>query len=304
MARPAASPPVKPNLKPQTDPNPAKPAAKSAPKPKPPPSRLAHYTTLDGLMGIVRSGKIWASNVSFLNDNRELRHGIDASVAAIKILSKKPKAEHWVEPLKAAAAKLLADKIPNTYAACFCETTDSLSQWRGYGGAVQGVALIFRRQPLVTLMAGQKARLHRVIYCDMSAPKRMREAVERQLGSLDEINDLLGATTPTALRRDAYAALCRLIPQFKHWGFRDEDEWRFVVQQPKLTDAVRFRSNGNLIVPYVELGSDEPSALPLVEVMVGPGRHPALTAQSLRQFLDRNGYSEVEITISKVPFRT
>lgn len=276
----------------------------STSKPKPLPARLAHYTTLPGLTGIVSTSKLWASNVSFLNDNRELIHGVDASVAAIKMLTKKAQNEHWNEPLRDVATRLRENKIPYTYAACFCAKTDSLSQWRGYGGGVQGVAVVFGRQALEILLKKQKAKLYRVIYCDLSAQKRMREAVEKELGDLDEINELLGATTPKEQLKDAYTAICRLLPQFKHWGFRDEDELRFVVQQTKLTDSVKFRANGNLLVPYLELGSGEQTSLPIAEVVIGPGRHQELTAQGVRQFLTRHGYEHVDVTLSKVPFRT
>lgn len=255
-------------------------------------------------MGIVGSGKIWASNVSFLNDNRELSHGVDASVEAIKILTKKSENARWNAPLRDVAERLRDKKIPHTFAACFCEKTDSLSQWRGYGGATQGVAIIFRRKALETLFAKQQAKLFRVIYCDLSAPKRMRDAVEKELVGLDEINELLGATTPEEMRNDAYRAVCRLLPQFKHWGFRDESELRFVVQQSKLTDAVHFRADSNLLVPYLELGSGTPNSLPIAEIVIGPGKHPDLTAQSVRQFSDRSDYPDVDISVSTVPFRT
>ena len=41
------------------------------------PDQLFHYTTLVGMQGIVQTGCLWASNVAFLNDSRELRHGIE-----------------------------------------------------------------------------------------------------------------------------------------------------------------------------------------------------------------------------------
>ena len=38
-----------------------------------PPEVLYHYTTLQGLMGIVKSNRIWASNAHYLNDVNEIR---------------------------------------------------------------------------------------------------------------------------------------------------------------------------------------------------------------------------------------
>jgi hypothetical protein len=53
------------------------------------PSNLTHYTNLNGLTGIVDTGELWASNASFLNDRRELIHGLEASVEAVQRLASK-----------------------------------------------------------------------------------------------------------------------------------------------------------------------------------------------------------------------
>ncbi|HET8798761.1 MAG TPA: hypothetical protein VFO89_13795, partial [Thermoanaerobaculia bacterium] len=42
---------------------------------KPPlPSNLYHYTTADGLRGILTHGHIWATNVRYMNDRSELTY--------------------------------------------------------------------------------------------------------------------------------------------------------------------------------------------------------------------------------------
>ena len=38
---------------------------------------LYHYTTFTGLLGIVRSRSLWASDVRYMNDSAELRHTAD-----------------------------------------------------------------------------------------------------------------------------------------------------------------------------------------------------------------------------------
>ena len=38
---------------------------------------LLHYTTAAGLNGILRSGSLWASHASFLNDAEEITHFFD-----------------------------------------------------------------------------------------------------------------------------------------------------------------------------------------------------------------------------------
>lgn len=38
---------------------------------------LYHYTTLTGLLGIVGSNKLWASDIRYMNDSAELKHSAD-----------------------------------------------------------------------------------------------------------------------------------------------------------------------------------------------------------------------------------
>ncbi|HEX8010670.1 MAG TPA: hypothetical protein VF814_07020 [Casimicrobiaceae bacterium] len=41
------------------------------------PSLIYHYTTLEGFVGIVQSRSLWLSDYSYLNDARELTHGVE-----------------------------------------------------------------------------------------------------------------------------------------------------------------------------------------------------------------------------------
>jgi hypothetical protein len=44
---------------------------------KPPPTHLSHYTSADGLMGIIKSRALFATNISFMNDLTEIDHAFD-----------------------------------------------------------------------------------------------------------------------------------------------------------------------------------------------------------------------------------
>ena len=113
-----------------------------------PPTKLSHYTTLSGLEGIVRTRSLWASNASFLNDKAELTHALNASKKAIKLLSSEKALRAWGPALETAFHELKKGLQAQSYVACFCSDDDNLSQWRGYGGAVQGVSLTFEQSAL------------------------------------------------------------------------------------------------------------------------------------------------------------
>ncbi len=275
--------------------------------PLPLPVGLAHYTTLDGLSGIVQTGKLWASNVSFLNDNREVQHGLEASLAAIPMLSVEAKYKVWRKSLQRAAKDLEEGKLPDTYAVCFCQEGDLLSQWRGYGGAEQGVSVIFDRKKLELMLKKNGAEPYRVIYCDVSAQHKMRTALRAELKRAESeelFADILGNSTQQDHDDFAYETICKLLPKFKHLGFKDEREYRFVIQTEGRPKNLCFRAKGNVMVPYLELGPGRRGKLPITKVIIGPGKNQELTGHSLRFFLKAHDYNEVTVTISKVPFRS
>ncbi|MGC1301866.1 MAG: DUF2971 domain-containing protein [Caulobacteraceae bacterium] len=274
------------------------------PKPGSPNRRLSHYTTLGGLVGIIESGCLWASNVSFLNDSRELQHGIEASLDAIERFLQERSTEKWHEPLKHAGRALKDGKVPNTYATCFCESPDLLSQWRGYGGLEQGVSIQFDRRKLETAFQSQGTQLRPVIYGTLTASSKMKKAIREQLSALEEDRDFIEASSVRELNDAAYKVLSQLIPQFKHNGFRDERESRLIVQHRTLRDGVSFRANKNVLVPYLKLGPLGESELPIVGLMIGPGKDQVLTRRSVEMFLHKHGYASCKITLSQVPFRS
>lgn len=134
----------------------------------------------------------------------------------------------------------------------------------------------------------------------------MRKALEEALGDLnefDEIADLLG-NTESERNAEALRAICRLLPQFKHFGFREEREWRFVVQMEAAPDSLQFRVRGSVLVPYLKIGPGGPGILPITRLIVGPGKNQEVTERSLRLLLAQHGYGAVKVESSRVPFRS
>jgi hypothetical protein len=59
---------------------------------------LAHYTNLAGLYGIIETGKLWASNVAFLNDREEPLHGVKCARRALGTIHNDSKLHQWRNP--------------------------------------------------------------------------------------------------------------------------------------------------------------------------------------------------------------
>ncbi len=132
------------------------------------PPILYHYTDAGGLLGILKpswpsgiaqpaggAALLRASDVRYMNDFRELRHGLDLLRERLRAETRADFESSDVE----AVFELFADQLDvplfdesakhlRVFAACLCKKGDLLSQWRGYAGGVGGYAIGFRTDVL------------------------------------------------------------------------------------------------------------------------------------------------------------
>ncbi|RYP84613.1 DUF2971 domain-containing protein [Nocardioides guangzhouensis] len=198
------------------------------------PKRLYHYTTIDGLMGIVGANALWASDVRFMNDSSELSYAVDLVDDVVE------------ERIANVSDETLKNALPTRrgftdtfeygrrpFVACFCEEEDLLSQWRGYGTGQAGVSLGFDLR--VMSMADRlppRTFLRKVVYGREEQRSAVAAAVDAWLATaqtlLDkgavDINELFPYPAIWALQEAlAEQQLC-----FKHPTFREEQEWRLI----------------------------------------------------------------------------
>ena len=164
------------------------------------PDIVYHYTDARGIVGIVQSNSLWASNAVFLNDASELIYLQNVVPAVIEELRTRYTDRHalsfitsfesWV-PIVTSGPGNMAEP----YVACFCADGDLLSQWRGYTPVGRGFAIGFRTTSLVT----EPDFLRRVIYdearqrqflfalvtpaCDAELPRRGRRTRSYRAGT-------------------------------------------------------------------------------------------------------------------------
>lgn len=248
---------------------------------------LYHYTDGAGLLGIVNSGAIWATDALYLNDSTELSYGRELATEYLETLKDDllggTDDERYLFGLLSSGVSI-SEHRP-AYVACFCEEPDILSQWMGYGRAGGGFALGLLRHELVrasaqyseppgsdpgvrTIFDGPEAKLHKVIY-DRGTQVQVIAAMVKS--ALDA-----GGGTPGGLggmQREMATALAT----FKDKAFEAEQEWRLIRYAGDLgarDTTVKFRMRGTLMVPYVEIPliprtGGRARDLPLVEIIVG-----------------------------------
>lgn len=215
------------------------------------------------------------------------------------------------------------------FVACFCESGDLLSQWRGYAeeGGGYSVGFTFSNDCQIRTESGHtyKPNLRKVLYNRDQQERLVEDYLEgvceawRQHETGSE-SDLHRRAASLALH--LMNTLMDWIVSFKHPGFEEENEWRLVRMLKGMKEAephVKFRPSDGLLVPYVEApllkreegdGGETVHYFPLSEIHYGPtlpSDRANLSIQSLLSTAGRQGDAKIREDVSvkdpDVPFR-
>jgi hypothetical protein len=223
---------------------------------------------------------------------------------------------------------------------------DRLSQWRGYSNSSQGFSLGFEKGALQKQVEidnrGAKASVLECIYEDTGAELSFFQEMGHNASV--RFNDLClsGEAVPDSFRTNNPAAteeykkvgfyflkaLSKATAQFftkaariKHSGFREEREWRIVLQashQALVRSGLTKSRKGPFgETPYIEipLGLAKPDSSPLRRIVVGPSSDKDDIKCWVQRLLERNGVhirrgdslnieDGVEVSTSSIPFRS
>jgi len=271
-----------------------------------PDSRLYHYTSLAGLIGILESRSLWASGIRYLNDGAEFTYAVDLLADALdEAVVRRPDLASVFEIPRRSLFHY--DDGPgagtgDVFVVSLSEDGDTLSQWRAYCPPGAGVSIAFDVGHLKVLALEQTFRFDRCVY----DPTEQRGMVARL------IDGFIPAAERAAMAFDDdqfYAASDFLshfelvAPFLKHPSFAEEREWRVVVQNTRAS-SVKFRAVRTLLVPYMGFSLQMSSGrLPISHVVIGPTPHPHLNAGAIQAALAAVGLSTVGTGTSATPFR-
>jgi hypothetical protein len=281
---------------------------------------LWHYSSPAGVLGVLDSQRLWATQTWFLNDATETRHGMQLFMDVLGSVDLTTRSAHtrlWVEKwLYEAAGDALhgwLDKNLSLFVACFCEDGDLLSQWRSYGNdaaATGGFALGFNFAPMHAWAqaAGHGMYLHRVIYDEAEQRRICAELIESSLDFLDRNDSEQGRES---FIRHLVDGIGQVSAWFKHNSFREEAEWRVIY--PRTEDMaklnLKFRPGRGAIIPYVELDltrrvGAHVGLLPISHINIGPQQDHALARRGLEVLIAERRLDVAEIHESVAPLRT
>jgi hypothetical protein len=265
---------------------------------------LYHYTTQDGLLGIVKNKEIWATHTQYLNDQREYLHALKIvreEIKAVKNITTNPQHRALLNDM---AVGLDGIESINVCVCSFSKDRDSLPQWRAYSDATSGFAIGFSGKWLAELTATESFYLAPCIYEPLKQRELIRALVEEVLEEniagtpWDDENHI-----PRGGNLGAY--LHRYAPILKDPAFEDEKEWR-VISRPRSCKSERFdfRPGRSTLIPYYKFPlTSESLPFEVREIVIGPTPHPVQAKDSVSSFLVSQNLRDVMVENSVIPYR-
>jgi len=275
---------------------------------------LYHYTTAEGLIGIIKQQNIRATNIFYLNDWEEYVTGIKLAQNYLEQLRDETSTEIDIQRFNW-LIKEIKDTGPlrslEVYISSFSKNGDELSQWRAYCPK-GGYAIGFPISRLRALAKKQEFVLKKCVYAKKHQAKIIREAVKEAMQQGPNQNQILQAGPDAeslircTLSSKLIWKLSQVCPILKNSAFKSEEEYR-LISKPRAGNCfnqTQFKAKNGMIVPYNEFDIQEEILLRKIVVTVGPTPHPAESRASVKSFLRwQTGYAHA-VRNTRAPYRS
>ena len=277
---------------------------------------LWHYTTPEGLTGIIESHSLWATDIFYLNDSAEFMHGINIARKIIKqkISLLDGDEKERLERFDTNLSFIGPDHNRTIYVCSLSKTKDELSQWRAYcrGG---GFSIGFPDQGLVDAIQGQHFELKECVY-DVSEQQRIiNQLIDSQVlpyiynperfSNIPCTPDMISGILSGGINKFIWE-LYSTCSTLKHPSFEIEEERRLVYDHKRHFNEIRpeFRTKPGLIIPYtcIILPEDE-DFWRQVRIIIGPTKYEKELRGSVHTLFRKYHATSISITNSEIPFR-
>lgn len=271
------------------------------------PHVLYHYTSADGLIGILSAKTIWMTDLRYMNDLSELQYSREL---VEKRLVTRLDVTELSEIQRDFIRRISSSFDPfhfgfSVFSASFCEEGNLLSQWRAYRGRGGGYAIGFDFFHLLRMLS-RPCVLRRVVYEEKEQVRLIDSAIDEFLNVLQaesetrSVEQVAGSFLPELCRAFG-STIGQFLFCFKHPDFKEEREWRLVhfasvnPTSDRGSDVPRFRSYDGNVIPYYPVGFEKAIALsrddtyghvfPIVDLMIGPTINADLNQESVKLLL-------------------
>jgi len=305
------------------------------------PELLYHYTTQEGLLGIVESGCIWATHLRYLNDTSEgeiVSHAIwgelnsrvnaDPLMQLIGIPPAKDekKLQCDDEETLSQGYRVLSEVTSrDVYVTSLSKQGNLLSQWRAYSGKSGGYSIGFSPDYLKTIgghfSVSRKNFLpsEPLIACQYYDDKVKEQLIEKIQKSVDSyikeaektkreftLNEQIGSRTPAGIAIRHFRPLSLECAITKDHAFHEEQEWRLVFRLlNQCVEDVFFRPGRSMLIPYLKIPLNfQNQRMEIKRIYIGPAPNLTGARESVEMLLRKHGIFGVDVKSSMIPYRS
>lgn len=254
---------------------------------------LYHYCSVETFFNIIANSTLWLSDVEKSNDyqecilcreyvNKFMEKYLEEDTEAIKAW------KHWYN------AGAETSYSTRTFAICFSESCDQLSQWRGYAQDGQGIAIGFDIAILEELnqISEHHIAFKKVLYDNIQ--EYSQEIIDDNIEKL-----AYKGVGHVALELNQNYRM--KFPFVKNKCFCEEQEWRAVVcsQIGKYNipgsneinfSKIKYRAADGKLIPYIEMDFANVRKNFIKEIWIGP--KSCVEIEDVENFLSFSGYYE------------
>jgi len=278
-----------------------------------PPPTLYHYTTDAGLYGILETGSLWLSDIFFLNDPSELRHGISLAVAVLKDLGVDSLPNG--ELLEYAIEGLLGRGVTITghYFSCsFSRNGNDLDQWRAYADDGQGYSIGFDGNSIDKAFCNVKDKSDSshpssfpLTYDDQKLIEIFQKLIRlikpiASMGSSDKMElEYFQQIAMELARRIIFFSV-----HFKHPAYGNEKEYRLWEMIPVRNSLkIKLRPKAHELIKYREFNWRELGVIP-TRITIGPAADQEKAFDFARKCVQDYGDNKIEVVESGIPYKS
>lgn len=276
------------------------------------PELVFHYTTQEGLLGILSSGCLWATNLNYLNDMVELKYANKLAIDKLGEIRKRLSERILIEieglfkilnpPISPLPINQLTETInklrilkANMFAASFGVDGDLLSLWRGYCKPGNGFSIGFKRDELERIAERNGWLIGPIVYSPMAQIECLNVL------EVDAIYKCGKDADPKIFSDTYIEKFLKLGPFIKAKEFFEEGEWRIALRSDQ--GKINYRIGKNKKIPYITISLLNESHENLVKVItIGPNSSKRLNAKQIMEICKSKGIITAVLN-SQIPLR-
>lgn len=290
--------------------------------------KLYHYTSADGVRGIVENREFMATKSDFLNDKLEFQYAIEVMEQLTeKYIVNTELRERFFSGLQKEIHELgiinlgcdenaCHENSLSFYVVAFSKSQNNALLWAEFTD-FKGYCLEFDYMKLVegfqhrvflhgTVIYNEEEQMNGMLESFLSCLRNLQEEGFGDLADFFEEEAEISDASLEKLAKEMAVVVSVYAMFFKKSFFEGEEEYRFIF--PPLINELgtarpNFRLLDQIFLPYIMVEFDrEQKEIPLESVMVGAKNNSDIAVRGMKYFLGSRGL-EIPVLLSDIPLR-